>query len=167
MKSISSKIEEVFGPKLPCATFLYDQFAPSSAELELISDDLGMPPKVYQDAYYSNEKDVPPRPREYAGREFKLQSTTVPFLTDFDPSGDSSSALRVQKPNQKPLPTMRVWEILQPPPSRADTGQWLAELQAAKRDNIAEVPEEQFLSQVLRLDESHIRCICSLIYSID
>jgi len=160
MKSISSKVEEIFGSAPLCATFLYDQFAPSNAELGFTFDDLGMPPKVYQDAYYSNEKDVPPRPREYAGREFKLQSTTVPFLPDFDPSGDSSSTLRVQKSNQKPLPTMRVWEILQPPPNRAETDQWLADLQAAKRGKIAEVSEEQFLSQVFRLNEKHIKCLC-------
>ncbi|KAF8419727.1 hypothetical protein EV426DRAFT_614503 [Tirmania nivea] len=141
MKSISSKIEEAFGSVPPCATFLYNQFAPSNAELEL-------PPKVYQDAYYSNEKDVPLRPKEYAGREFRLQSTTVAFLPDFDPSGNISSTLRVQKPNQKPLPTMRVWEILQPPPSRTETDQWLANLQAAKGDKIAGVCEEQFLSQI-------------------
>ncbi|KAF8436163.1 polymerase zeta subunit [Terfezia claveryi] len=147
IKSISSKIEEAFGSMSPYTTFLYDQLAPSNAELELTFDSLGMSQKVYQDAYYSNEKDVPPRPREYAGREFRLQSTTVPFLPDFDPSGDSSTALRVQKPNQKPLPTMRVWEILQPPPIRAETDQWLAE-QVAKRDKIAVVSEAQFLSQI-------------------
>jgi len=162
MKSISSKIEETFGSSLSCATFLYGQFPPSNAELELTLDSMGIPPKIYQDAYYSNEKDVPPRPREYAGREFKLQSNTTPFLPDFDPSGDGTSTLWVQKPNRKPLPSIRVWEILQPPPSRAETDQWLVGLQAVKRDKIAEVSEEQLLSQVLRLGERRIKCMCLL-----
>ena len=157
MKSICSRVEEVFGSTLPYITFLYDQLAPSNAELELT---LGVPPKIYQDAYYSNEKDVPHRPREYAGREFKLQSTTVPFLPDFDPSGDGSSTLRVQKSNQKPLPTMRVWEILQPPPSRAETDQWLVGLQDVKRDKSVEMSEKQFLSQVFRHNEKRIGLIC-------
>ena len=51
---------------------------------------------IYQEAYYSNEADVPEQAREYAGREFKLESSTIPWLPDFDPKGDLSSDVRTQ-----------------------------------------------------------------------
>lgn len=43
----------------------------------------GLPSIVYQDAYYSTEGDMPEISREYAGKEFKLESGTVPFLPEF------------------------------------------------------------------------------------
>jgi DNA polymerase zeta len=46
-----------------------------------------LPSVIYQDAFYSEEQDVPERAREYAGKEFKLGSRTVPYLPDFDPTG--------------------------------------------------------------------------------
>ncbi|KAF2225309.1 hypothetical protein BDZ85DRAFT_273162 [Elsinoe ampelina] len=88
---------------------------------------------VYQDAYYSDEKDVPERSREYAGQDFKLESITLPFLPDFDPSG-TSAACRGEKPAIVPDKTkedlyhqkrrwgchLRCWEIETRPPSWQD-----------------------------------------------
>lgn len=145
---IISKVEEAFDSALFCTTLCYDKLAPSDSELAITMESIGLPPKMYQGAYYSNEKDVPPRPREYAGREFKLQSNTVPFLPDFNPTGDLSSVLRTYNPESKPLPSFRVWEIEQPPPSRADTDHWLEELKVKSIKNMGEIPNRQILSQV-------------------
>jgi DNA polymerase zeta len=109
--------------------------------LDLVSDTMmhaGLPPVIFQDAYYSNEKDVPDRARQYAGREFKLQSTTLPYLPPFDPTGkspanfgeqqaiivdktkeDAKNRIRSQRCN------LRNWEIARPPPSFQDVHEWV------------------------------------------
>ncbi|KAF2709454.1 hypothetical protein K504DRAFT_378576 [Pleomassaria siparia CBS 279.74] len=121
-------------------TFYYGSLPPST---DLVVDTMtleGLPPMIYQDAYYSNEKDVPDRAREYAGREFRLQSTTLPYLPPFDPTGkspansgehapivldkakeDAMYRLRSQKC------TLRHWEIAAAPPSFRDVETWLQE----------------------------------------
>ncbi|KAF1934176.1 uncharacterized protein M421DRAFT_114633 [Didymella exigua CBS 183.55] len=98
----------------------------------------GLPPVIFQDAYYSNEKDVPDRPREYAGREFKLQSMTLPYLPPFDPSGKHPANFGEQKPilvdkkREKAKDrirsqrcSLRNWEIARPPPTIGEVESWL------------------------------------------
>lgn len=91
----------------------------------------GLPEILYQDAYYSQEEDVPERNREYAGKDFKLVSATVPYLPDFDPSG-KSLAIQGQNPasmldhaveeaedeERQRECTYRTWVIAKPPPPR-------------------------------------------------
>ena len=97
-----------------------------------------LPSIVYQDAHYSNEKDVPERTREYAGKEYKLESATVPFLATFDPSGTSSASrgekigIILDKTNEKRASQrrktacgLRVWEFKELPPTRAEVQAWL------------------------------------------
>lgn len=97
-----------------------------------------IPTIIYQDAYYSNEKDVPDRAREYAGREFKIESDTLPYLAKFDPTGSSLAShgekttatidkiiqqkiYQVQRMNCD----LRIWEIDQRPPGRTEIVVWL------------------------------------------
>ena len=100
----------------------------------------GLPPVIFQDAYYSNEKDVPDRPREYAGREFKLQSNTLPYLPPFDPTGKDPANFGEQKPilvNKKEEASkaklrsqrcdLRNWEIAKAPPTFEEVEEWLGE----------------------------------------
>jgi DNA polymerase zeta len=78
---------------------VYFGFLPPSAEVvETTMMHAGLPPVIYGGAHYSQEKDVPARAREYAGREFKLQSTTLPFLPPFDPTGKSSANIGEHPP---------------------------------------------------------------------
>ncbi|KFX96058.1 hypothetical protein V490_03531 [Pseudogymnoascus sp. VKM F-3557] len=95
------------------------------------------PPVIYQGPYYSNELDVPERPTEWAGKEFKLESLTVPFLPDFDETGSSPasvgeklavvynklSADNVYERRQQRC-SLRVWEIGMPPPAFNDVADW-------------------------------------------
>jgi DNA polymerase zeta len=99
--------------------------------------DLGLPSMIYQDAFYSKEFDVPERAREWAGREFKLESLTVPFLPDFDRTG-TSEASRGEKHGTLPDRAkdeenhrvrrrncgLRSWEIAEPPPTYAEVEEW-------------------------------------------
>ncbi|TPX14878.1 uncharacterized protein E0L32_004987 [Thyridium curvatum] len=97
----------------------------------------GVPDSIYQDAFYSLEKDVPPRMREYAGRQFRLGGNTLPFLPEFDASGQSLAAAGVKSeapPNRARMEqeykarrqqcTLRSWEIADPPPSFEEVDQW-------------------------------------------
>ena len=105
---------------------------------------------IYQDAYYSDEKDVPDRPREYAGREFKIESNTLPYLPDFDPTGSSlashgeKTAAVIDKiiqqkfyQTQRTTCDLRVWEIDQRPPTRSEILSWLE----YNEDNVAPLGE--------------------------
>lgn len=98
----------------------------------------GLPPVIYQDAYYSDEKDVPERAREYAGREFRLQSTTLPYLPPFDPVGISAAnsgnypPILLDKVKEKARYksrshkcSLRHWEISKSPPSFVEVENWM------------------------------------------
>ncbi|KAH9863297.1 hypothetical protein IAQ61_009574 [Plenodomus lingam] len=100
----------------------------------------GVPPVIYQDAYYSDETDVPDRAREYAGREFKLQSSTLPYLPPFDPIGISAASFGEHPPVvvdrtkenaiyrlRSHRCSLRNWAIAEPPPSFQEVEVWIRE----------------------------------------
>ncbi|KAF1958896.1 hypothetical protein CC80DRAFT_533856 [Byssothecium circinans] len=122
-----------------CSRTLYFGFLPPTVdEVEGSLLHAGLAPSLYQDAYYSNEKDVPDRPREYAGREFKLQSTTLPYLPPFDPTGRALANFGEHPPvvldRNKELAesrfrsrrcNLRNWEIANAPPSFQEVERWM------------------------------------------
>lgn len=96
-----------------------------------------MPTVLYQAAYYSNERDVPERPREYAGKDFKIESSTVPYLPDFDGTGKKTDRNGERQPivldrftedrvhqHRRRSCGLRTWEISIRPPTRAEVGIW-------------------------------------------
>ncbi|KAF6808849.1 DNA polymerase zeta catalytic subunit [Colletotrichum musicola] len=117
--------------------YLIGSLPPTSKQITSTLKDLQIADVIYQDAYYSEEKDVPSRPREYAGREFRLESNTLPYLADFDPTGTST-----ENTSMKPEPSVskakadmmyesqgnacsyRSWEIAQPPPTYKEIQEW-------------------------------------------
>ncbi|KAI7686281.1 hypothetical protein KC353_g20615, partial [Hortaea werneckii] len=111
-------------------TFVFGLAAPTYKEVEATTE----PQVIYQDAYYSNEKDVPERPREYAGQEFRLESTTLPFLQPFDPHGEvqTGKGTVIDKPKseleeqrRRKACSLRSWEIMKPPPTFSEVQEWL------------------------------------------
>ncbi|OBT64526.1 hypothetical protein VE03_05323 [Pseudogymnoascus sp. 23342-1-I1] len=111
-------------------------FAKSPPLKETIVPSLN-PPVIYQGPYYGNELDVPERPTEWAGKEFKLEGLTVPFLPDFDETGTSAASLgeklavvcnrlsekHVYEHRQRRC-RLRVWEIGKSPPAFNDVADW-------------------------------------------
>ncbi|PSK46036.1 DNA polymerase zeta catalytic subunit [Elsinoe australis] len=106
---------------------------------------------IWQDAYYSNEKDVPERSREYAGQDFKLESTTVPFLPDFDPTGLSPACKGEKLPvvvdkakedlyhqKRRWRCNLRSWEIEARPPTWDEVLHWNASSQSKDDAETAE-----------------------------
>ena len=98
----------------------------------------GLPTVLYQDAYYSDEQDVPESTRDYAGREFKLIGSTVPYLPPFDPSGlcaaaqeDDLTFMLDAASNDSAFHRSRLrcrlqnWEWKAEPPSWTDVQKWL------------------------------------------
>jgi DNA polymerase zeta len=93
-----------------------------------------VPSVIYQDAYYSDEKDVPERPREYAGQEFKLLSRTLPYLPRFNATGIEESVkandydkqlIKSTARERSRKCTLRRWEIMAPPPTWTEVELWL------------------------------------------
>jgi DNA polymerase zeta len=123
---------------------LFNELPPRSDLVMATMIEYGRPQVVYQDAYYSEEKDVPERARDYAGREFKLESTTVPFLPEFDPEAESPASYgmkpgividtakqELQYRRKRETCNLRVWDYAAMPPSRACVEEW-AQKEAAK-----------------------------------
>ncbi|KAI4637669.1 hypothetical protein J4E83_000486 [Alternaria metachromatica] len=147
-------------------TVYYGSLPPSAEVVKGTMMHAGLPPVIYQDAYYSEEKDVPDRPREYAGREFKLQSTTLPYLPPFDPTGNSLAnigeypAVVLDKKKQATMDQershncgLRHWELSRPPPTFKEVKRWtsrhvkqrkVAKPKTKAQDETATMPVRKF-----------------------
>ena len=123
----------------------------------------GLPDVIYQEAYYQNEEDVPEQAREYAGREFKLESTTVPYLPDFDASATSAASFGRKQPmlvdhaseeiadrQRRKRCTFPSWSIAAVPPRPTEVLGWLEEerIQTAK-----EATDSQLRSEAKKLSQ--------------
>ncbi|KAI0521109.1 DNA polymerase family B [Xylaria bambusicola] len=131
-------------PQPNAAFYVFCQKPPSAAEVLSTMEEYNQPDVIYKDPYYGKAKDVPLRAREYAGQEFRLKGDTLPFLPDFDPTGDFSAnharSKALYEPNrdaemykkQRLECSLRGWEIAQPPPSFDEVQEWSqTHLQAA------------------------------------
>ncbi|KAG9672380.1 putative DNA polymerase zeta catalytic subunit, partial [Aureobasidium melanogenum] len=130
---------------------IFAQAPPRRVDVSTTMIDHGAPPVIYQDAYYSDEFDVPERSREYAGQEFKLESNTVPFLPDFDPTGKSDASRGAKVPiildklkeefehqARRQDCFLKRWEIEARPPSFSEVQNWLR----AKCPTVEDAPDE-------------------------
>ncbi|RAR07607.1 DNA polymerase zeta catalytic subunit [Stemphylium lycopersici] len=126
-RSQATALSRKLGESWPhhCHTVYYSCLPPTAETIDSTMMHAGLPPVIYQDAYYSDEKDVPDRPREYAGREFKLQSTTLPYLPPFDPSDKRKQVSSHQQRSQRC--SLRHWELSKPPPSFAEVEEWIGQ----------------------------------------
>ncbi|KIX05146.1 uncharacterized protein Z518_06018 [Rhinocladiella mackenziei CBS 650.93] len=124
---------------------VYQVRAPSFKEIGTTLWQHGLPDVIYQEAFYSNEEDVPEQAREYAGRQFRLESVTVPYLPEFDPAGTSPAvfgrrpallldfaAERVRDNQRRKRCKISEWVIAEPPPRRIDVLAWLEDERRAQ-----------------------------------
>lgn len=136
--ALASQIHNHFSPAQGTNKFCFAYAPPSASELTADLWKMKKPSMIYQDPYYSDSSDVPERAREYAGKEFKIGSNTVPFLPDFDPTGNSSatyganatsvvdkvSQARYYRQAMKTC-SLRNWEIAEAPPSCSEVDGWI------------------------------------------
>lgn len=127
-------------------TFLaYGDLPPSSHSVKSTMQSYSLPQVIYQDAFYSKEIDVPDRAREWAGREFRLEALSVPYLPEFDPSGNSEASFgeklgilpdrlkeEISYQRRRDGCALQSWELEKPPPTYAEVKKWLEDEQAQK-----------------------------------
>ncbi|KAF7507885.1 hypothetical protein GJ744_010049 [Endocarpon pusillum] len=119
-------------------TLMFGLACPSFSEVQTTMCMQGLPDVIYQNAYYGDETDVPDRQREYGGREFRLESNTVPYLPDFDATGSSPATYGRRNPvlldevqeekadrKRRRLCKIKRWNIADQPPTRAEVTAWL------------------------------------------
>ena len=99
---------------------LYTWGAPAPSARTLLSSlyHLGIPRLIAPSAFYSKDKDVPGSTREYGGREFKLVSTSLPYLEVFNGGTSFTKSIFQGKafPNMPFSPFTRIWQIERRPP---------------------------------------------------
>jgi DNA polymerase zeta len=161
--SRESKIQRAMGRFASPQVHLVSSLPPSAAAVASSLKEYMLPDVIYQDAYYSKEKDVPGRMREYAGKEFRLESNTLPFLPEFDPTGTSpanyglkyetfdKTTAEIRYERQRKKCSLRSWELANPPPTYKEVEEWWAEKE--RRANSTEgskVPStpRQYQSQI-------------------
>ena len=139
---------------------------PMRVDLEYEMTAEGLPPVIYQGAFYSDDKDVPERAREYAGQEFRLQSVTVPFLPSFgsadsvnwysrDRNGivvDRVAELRRYHVQRKSC-SLFTWEIRDRPPTYQDVHEWLKDDAVTNiQDAVEEKAPNMFRKELSQID---------------
>ncbi|KAK3996935.1 putative DNA polymerase zeta catalytic subunit, partial [Cladorrhinum sp. PSN332] len=129
----------------PTTMFVVNCIPPSCPEVFSTMEETGLPNVIYQDAFYSKDRDVPARSREYAGREYRLKGNTVPYLPDFDATGLSpatygvdaelgpgSAVIELEYGQQRRECTIRSWEIASLPPTFDQVSKWWKDKQKKK-----------------------------------
>lgn len=162
-KSHDSQILKVHQAALDVAgpgTLVYGVLPPDPEDVPSAMEEYQVPDALYQDAYYSKEKDVPPHSREYAGREFRLRGNTLPYLPSFDPTGFLPTSHGVSKPEiidhdemaqyfaeKKQQCSLRCWEFAYRPPAYDDVNEWWDKKQVGNIAEADSLPPNPFLSQ--------------------
>lgn len=128
--NISTPAKSKFDKRTGSVALLgYTEPPPSPTTVISTMQDLGFPHVIHQNAFYGTESDVPEYNREWAGREFKLTSSTIPFLPEFDPGGKPFAALDKfsrEKGHQyrRHACSLRSWEIAMHPPLHSEVRRW-------------------------------------------
>ncbi|RGP65480.1 DNA polymerase zeta subunit [Fusarium sporotrichioides] len=134
--SQQSKIQRAMRRFAGPQVHLLSSLPPSAASVVSSLKEHMLPDVLYQDAYYSREKDVPGRTREYAGKEFRLEGNTLPFLPEFDPTGTSAATYglkhepidrattELQYERQGRECSWRSWEFSTSPPTYKEVEDW-------------------------------------------
>ena len=138
---VTANYYKSFNIRTSSDVFVFGPLPPTFEEVQSTVE----PTVIYQDAYYSNEKDVPERPREYAGQEFRLESATLPYLPAFDKTGQQvlTKGTTLDKGREDLIESrrrrqcsLRVWEIMASPPTFDEVQTWLAGEEGFEQDDL-------------------------------
>lgn len=158
VSDLAPKIYDAFNISEGVRICYWRYACPDASEVSATLADHGYLSVIYQKAFYSNNQDVPDRPRDYAGRVSRLEGSNIHYLPDFDPSGRSPAMLgeyasmprdRYQQEQidqrLREASTSRVWEFAPVPPSRAEVLEWFDEEQSRcqARPKAAKEPDSE------------------------
>ncbi|CRG82888.1 DNA polymerase zeta subunit [Talaromyces islandicus] len=146
LESLAANIYDAFDIPKDRRVLCYRYLCPSPSEIAATIDHDGRPAMIYQQAYYSDESDVPDRQREYAGREFRLVSDKMRFLPEFNrqgvphlyterPSLVDPEQQRKTDQRLRELSSAKVWEFARLPPTRVEVIEWLENERQAQQKN--------------------------------
>ncbi|OAQ98581.1 hypothetical protein LLEC1_01554 [Akanthomyces lecanii] len=156
----ADKIPQAIAEASSRPTIIFSTLPPPSNNADSLAH-FHLPDQLYQDPFFSNEKDVPVRSREYAGREFRLLGDSLPFLPAFDFGGafdhldDCNGALEVTSvpsdlalQRQRRNCTLRMWEIGAPPPTFIEVANWLNGQELSVKSQSFAQRRSKYLSQI-------------------
>lgn len=123
-------------------TYLYSNPPPTTSHLLFTLEDFGLKSRIYRAPYYSNEKDAPPRPREYAGLVYNLKGGEGIALLD-----DWVSEFGSQEPSNDTFHTFLQddlsvggWEYAGVPPSVREVRTWLRSFEGQLIQQLPKLP---------------------------
>ncbi|KAJ4486146.1 hypothetical protein J3R30DRAFT_3444599 [Lentinula aciculospora] len=112
-------------------TYLYSNPPPSTSQLLSTVEDFGLKSMIYRAPFYSDERDAPPRPREYAGLVYNLKGGEgITHLDNWVSEHDSQDT--TNNPSSSVIqvdPNVGGWEYAGVPPSATEVRKWLRSLE--------------------------------------
>jgi DNA polymerase zeta len=111
------KTHVTLGPPLS-RLYFWDRPSPTPEEVLSELPRLGIPRVMPRSAYYSKDEDVPTSTREYGGRDFKLVSDSLPYLTSFNSQANFTNSIvrDLQSSIFDTNPSTKLWQIERRPP---------------------------------------------------
>lgn len=105
--------------------YMYSIAPPSASQLLSTIEDFGLSSRIYRAPYYSDEKDAPPRPREYAGLVYNLKGGEgITHLDDWVSDCDANDSEQVTSAVETDS-DIGGWEYAGSPPSVKEVRKWL------------------------------------------
>ena len=142
VSEVAATVHDAFNMGSNGRIYCFRRPCPTPSDVSSTISSGGRPSVIYQKPYYSNEEDVSDRQMEYAGRDLQLQSNTIRYLPEFDPSGRSSAmfgercAFNRRRDWHEKLDQQlressrsRLWEFAAVPPSRSEVIEWYENMQ--------------------------------------
>uniref|UniRef100_A0A0W0G3I5 DNA polymerase n=1 Tax=Moniliophthora roreri TaxID=221103 RepID=A0A0W0G3I5_MONRR len=127
--------------------YVYSLPPPSPLSLQKTLVDYGLPDKLYRSPYYSDGRDVPTGPREYAGLTFELKGGDS--LANVEEWIQESTGMQYDENEPENPPVLSAtsydgWEFAGLPPSVKQVKKWLLSADGARNDS----KKSDFRSQI-------------------
>jgi hypothetical protein len=103
-------------PPLRFKQYIWYGRPPSTQNILSSLQQFGIPRMISCGAHYGKNEDVPISTREYAGREFKLVSTSLPYLELFNTRENFPKSIFKLTPKTASRTHTRIWQIQQRAP---------------------------------------------------
>ncbi|BEJ14698.1 hypothetical protein CspHIS471_0404650 [Cutaneotrichosporon sp. HIS471] len=114
------------GPDLALDAWTFADAPPPKQHVIESMAPYGLDTVEYPTPFYSNPADVPPRPKQFAGRVFNVKTNTVADLPPFESEATPRHWLRTRRAEGDTVRSKRGWEYGAPPPCKRVVVEWCA-----------------------------------------